>query len=189
MFTSQRTHRPDAAQLAGCSHTGLVRSARESAYFPEYSSHQRTPMYSAHVVSDVPPQGLPSFAAISGHRPGWPTCAMTDDPMYLYTVQRSRAWSGPLAGSGLSLKLNQWFAMNLFDTSTAYGRSSDSTALTPSRLPVSRRRRFAWRPIWPWRRDRAPAVGGAPALARTRPMHPRDRPSIKSNYSLVTDDW
>ena len=36
------------------------------------------------------------------------------------------------------------------------------------------------------RRDRAPAVGGAPALARTRPMHPRDRPSIKSNSSLVT---
>ena len=34
------------------------------------------------------------------------------------------------------------------------------------------------------RRDRAPAVGGAPALARTRPMHPRDRPSIKSNSSL-----
>ena len=36
------------------------------------------------------------------------------------------------------------------------------------------------------RRDRAPAVGAAPALARTRPMHPRDRPSIKSNSSLVT---
>ena len=26
-------------------------------------------------------------------------------------------------------------------------------------------------------RDRAPAVGAAPVLARTCPMHPRDRPS------------
>ena len=34
------------------------------------------------------------------------------------------------------------------------------------------------------RRDRAPAVGGAPTLARDLPMHPRDRLSIKSNRTL-----
>ena len=35
-------------------------------------------------------------------------------------------------------------------------------------------------------RDRAPAVGAAPVLARTRPVHPRDRPSSGSIRSLVT---
>ena len=49
----------------------------------------------------------------------------------------------------------------------------------------------SWRPVNPIclrplsvATARRPYVGGAPALARARPMHPRDRLSIKSNRTL-----